>query len=164
MVISFCCMYPEPSGRERGGGHATRHQGAGFACYEPKRAGEGFGPLRPARPHKPTQERRFAERVYFRFFRLRFEPSCRACLRTPPSLVCFAFHAQLARSLELTDPLSRHSQVNAKGWGLGQANGKVGWFPGDFVDMRPSAVERKSRWVPACAVVLVRYVGDVRRL
>ncbi|CAN0323569.1 unnamed protein product, partial [Ectocarpus sp. 12 AP-2014] len=29
------------------------------------------------------------------------------------------------------------------GWGLGQANGKVGWFPGDFVDMRPTASERK---------------------
>lgn len=33
--------------------------------------------------------------------------------------------------------------MNAKGWGLGQANGKVGWFPGDFVEMRPSGSERK---------------------
>lgn len=41
------------------------------------------------------------------------------------------------------------SKVNAKGWGLGQANGKVGWFPGDFVEMKPAASatsDRKSRY------------------
>ncbi|CAN0387926.1 unnamed protein product [Pylaiella littoralis] len=33
-------------------------------------------------------------------------------------------------------------KVNAKGWGLGLVNGKVGWFPGGFVEMLP---ERKNR-------------------
>ena len=42
-------------------------------------------------------------------------------------------------------------KVNAKGWGLGQANGKVGWFPADFVDMKPqasvsSSADRKNRY------------------
>ncbi|CAN0355531.1 unnamed protein product, partial [Laminaria digitata] len=31
-----------------------------------------------------------------------------------------------------------------KGWGLGQANGKVGWFPGDFVEMKPVASSSAS--------------------
>lgn len=29
------------------------------------------------------------------------------------------------------------SQVNGKGWGLGEIDGKMGWFPGDFVSFRP---------------------------
>lgn len=41
-------------------------------------------------------------------------------------------------------------KINAKGWGLGQANGKVGWFPGDFVEMKPApsasaSADRKNR-------------------
>ncbi|CAN0040971.1 unnamed protein product, partial [Choristocarpus tenellus] len=48
-------------------------------------------------------------------------------------------------------------KVNAKGWGLGQANGKVGWFPGDFVEMPPPQMER-SRSVQASKVH-----GKVRR-
>ncbi|CAM9214903.1 unnamed protein product, partial [Ectocarpus sp. 8 AP-2014] len=49
-------------------------------------------------------------------------------------------------SFQIGDIVQLHTEkMNAKGWGLGQANGKVGWFPGDFVDMRPSAAERENR-------------------
>lgn len=43
------------------------------------------------------------------------------------------------------------SQMNAKGWSLGLANGKVGWFPGDFVEIKPPPpADKKTRCAYAC--------------
>ncbi|CAN0374982.1 unnamed protein product, partial [Discosporangium mesarthrocarpum] len=39
----------------------------------------------------------------------------------------------------------RDEKVNAKGWGLGKVNGKVGWFPADFVDMQPQQQLERTR-------------------
>lgn len=52
------------------------------------------------------------------------------------------------------------SQVNANGWVLGQANEKVGWFPGDFVAIRASASEREEQWCAKC-LAFVSHVDQI---
>jgi Variant SH3 domain len=49
----------------------------------------------------------------------------------------YTAHGPEQISFKANDVIKLHSdKVNGKGWGLGEVNGKMGWFPGDFVKIQ----------------------------